>query len=151
MRYFCVFSTYLILTVFNRYASRLLMIRLSFVSPNCPKLYHKRFPKTRRRPVTARKTGLLKQSVELFWLNFCFDLLYNFFIQKLSLLYRPKIVMSIHFLNNFCSFLVSFPQAPWGDQGRPKKSIFDFPSHILLICQHGGGLKKSMPHAKKCA
>ena len=51
-----LFNTYGI----NRRARYLLMIRLSFVSPNCPKLYHKRFSKTRRRPVTARKTGLLK-------------------------------------------------------------------------------------------
>ena len=34
MRSFSVFSTYLILTVFNRHASQLLISRLSFVSPN---------------------------------------------------------------------------------------------------------------------
>ena len=40
MRSFSVFSTYLILTVFNRRALQLLIFRLSFVSPNLCLFYH---------------------------------------------------------------------------------------------------------------
>ena len=40
MRCFSVFSTYLILTVFNRHASRLLMIRLSYGQPQLLIFYH---------------------------------------------------------------------------------------------------------------
>ena len=39
MRCFRVFSTYLILTVFNRHASRLLIIRLSYDQPQLILLY----------------------------------------------------------------------------------------------------------------
>ena len=58
MRCFRVFSTYLILTVFNRRALRLLISRLSFVSPDWINYNIKALKSIEKRPVTARKTGL---------------------------------------------------------------------------------------------
>lgn len=65
-----------------------------------------------------------------------FGFLNNFFIQKLPLLYRVKVLVSIYFLNNFCTIFESFPQA----KGRVKICLVhgDFKSF-----RHTGGQKQS--------